>query len=175
MNRDRDDFGGDEQYPGRLIIVEGIDGSGKTTQLDLLHNWLRSQGYLVVSTEWNSAPVVKGMTRRGKRHRLLTPMSFSLIHAADFASRVHTQILPALRAGAVVLADRYIYTAFARDGVRGVSPAWVRRLYSFAVEPTVALYFALPLDEALRRITRSRLTIKYYEAGLDLGLDDDRH
>ena len=162
-----------EDVPGCLIIVEGIDGSGKTTQLDLLHKWLRSQGYLVVSTEWNSSPVVKGTTRRGKRRRLLTPMSFSLIHAADFASRVHTQILPALRAGAVVLADRYVYTAFARDGVRGVSPAWLRRLYSFAVEQTVAFYFAVPLDEALRRITQSRLTIKHYEAGLDLGLDND--
>ena len=90
--------------PGKLFIVEGIDGSGKSTQLDLLHKWLVSQGYLVVATEWNSASIVKQTTRRGKKRRLLTPMSFSLIHSADFASRTYQQILPALRGGAVVLA-----------------------------------------------------------------------
>lgn len=159
--------------PGKLIIVEGIDGSGKSTQLDLLHKWLRSQGYLVVFTEWNSAPIVRGTTRRGKRQELLTPMSFSLIHAADFASRVYTQILPALKAGAVVLADRYVYTAFARDAVRGLDRAWLRHLYSFAVQPALAFYFDVPLDEAIRRITLSRAAIKYYEAGMDLRLSDD--
>ena len=91
--------------------MEGIDGSGKSTQIDLLHKWLVSQGYLVVFTEWNSSPIVRRTTRRGKRRRLLTPLSFSLIHACDFANRVNDQILPALRAGAVVLADRYVYTA----------------------------------------------------------------
>src|SRR6476620_6685507 len=99
------------KLPGKLFIVEGIDGSGKSTQLDLLHKWLVSQGYLVVATEWNSASIVKQTTRRGKKRRLLTPMSFSLIHSADFASRTYQQILPALRGGAVVLADRYVYTA----------------------------------------------------------------
>ena len=122
--------------PGKLFIVEGIDGSGKSTQLDLLHKWLVSQGYLVVATEWNSASIVKQTTRRGKKRRLLTPMSFSLIHSADFASRTYQQILPALRGGAVVLADRYVYTAFARDAVRGVNRDWLRELYSFAVQPS---------------------------------------
>lgn len=160
-------------YPGRLFIVEGIDGSGKSTQLDLLHKWLLSQGYLVVFTEWNSSPIVKATTRRGKNRRLLTPMSFSLIHAADFASRITTQIVPVLEAGAIVLADRYIYTAFARDAARGVSPRWLRRLYSFAVQPTLAFYFDVPLDEAIRRIVDSRAAIKYYEGGMDLGLSED--
>jgi dTMP kinase len=158
---------------GRLIVVEGIDGSGKSTQLDLLHKWLLSQGYLVVFTEWNSSPIVKSTTRRGKRRRLLTPMSFSLIHAADFASRVQAQVLPALQAGAVVLADRYVYTAFARDAVRGVSRQWLRDLYSFAVQPTVAFYFDVPLDEAVNRILSGRAQLQYYEAGLDLGLSED--
>jgi dTMP kinase len=159
--------------PGRLFIVEGIDGSGKSTQLDLLHKWLVSQGYLVVFTEWNSSPIVKATTRRGKKRRLLSPMSFSLIHAADFANRTHAQILPALEAGAVVLADRYVFTAFARDAVRGVSRAWVRRLYSFAVRPTAAFYFDVPLQEAIRRITEGRSSLKYYEAGLDMHLSPD--
>ena len=120
----------DVGFPGRLFIVEGIDGSGKSTQLDLLHKWLVSQGYLVVFTEWNSSPIVKATTRRGKKQRLLSPISFSLIHAADFANRIHAQILPALQAGAIVLADRYVYTAFARDAVRGVSRPWGRESFS---------------------------------------------
>jgi hypothetical protein len=122
-------------YSGRLFIVEGIDGSGKSTQLDLLRKWLVNLGYVVVFSEWNSSPIVKGITRRGKRKHLLTPTSFSLIHAADFANRTVSQILPALRAGAIVLADRYVYTAFARDAARGVNRAWLRRLYSFAPRP----------------------------------------
>lgn len=164
-----------QQLPpkGRLIIVEGIDGSGKSTQLDLLHKWLVGQGYLVVFSEWNSSRIVKRTTRRGKRLQLLSPMSFSLIHAADLAHRVHAQILPALEAGAIVLADRYIYTAFARDAVRGVSRPWLRRLYSFASPPSLAFYFDVPLQTAIRRILEGRPRLKYYEAGLDLGLSAD--
>src|SRR5438876_8362170 len=151
-------FPGD--LPGRLIIVEGIDGSGKSTQPDLLRKWLINQGYLVIFSEWNSSPIVKSTTRRGKRRQLLSPMSFCLIHAADFASRTYAQILPALQAGAIVLADRYVYTAFARDAVRGVNRSWLRRLYSFAVPPTVAFYFDVPLEEAVRRILVGRPDIK---------------
>jgi dTMP kinase len=159
--------------PGRLFIVEGIDGSGKSTQLDLLHKWLVSEGCLVVFTEWNSSPLVRRTTQRGKKEQLLTPLTFSLIHAADLADRMERQVLPALRAGAIVLADRYIYTAFARDGARGVDPKWVRKLYAFAVRPTVAFYFQVPLDEALRRILVGRPALKWYEAGMDLGLSPD--
>jgi dTMP kinase len=159
--------------PGRLFVVEGIDGSGKSTQLDLLHKWLVSQGYLVVFSEWNSSAIVKSTTKRGKKRHLLSPMSFSLIHAADFASRINGQILPALEAGAIVLADRYVYTAFARDAVRGVNREWIRKLYSFAVRPTLAFYFDVPLQEAISRISEGRPELKYYEAGLDIGLADD--
>jgi dTMP kinase len=162
-----------EELPGRLFIVEGIDGSGKSTQLDLLHKWLTSRGYLVVFSEWNSSAIVKGTTRRGKKRRLLSPVSFSLIHAADFASRVYSQIRPALQAGAIVLADRYVYTAFARDSARGISRSWLRDLYSFAVTPTRAFYFDVPLDVAVSRIMEGRPVVKYYEAGMDLGLSDD--
>ena len=159
--------------PGKLFIVEGIDGSGKSTQLDLLHKWLISEGHLVVFTEWNSSPLVRRTTARGKREQLLTPLTFSLIHAADLADRMEREVLPALKAGAIVLADRYIYTAFARDGARGVNTDWVRRLYSFAVRPTVAFYFKVPLEEALRRILVGRPQLKWYEAGMDLGLSPD--
>lgn len=159
--------------PGRLFIVEGIDGSGKSTQLDLVHKWLTTSGYCVAFSEWNSSPLVRKATKRGKKRQLLTPTTFSLMHAVDFAQRYQQQILPALKAGAIVLADRYIYTAFARDVARGVHPDWVREVYSFAAVPTVALYFRVPLEESLRRIISGRPTLKYYEAGLDLGLSDD--
>lgn len=159
--------------PGKLIIVEGIDGSGKSTQLDLLQKWLVSEGYLVAFSEWNSSSIVRSVTKRGKQKMLLTPLSFCLIHAADFSDRMQRQMLPALRAGAIVLADRYIYTAFARDVARGLDPAFVRGLYSFAITPTIALYFRVPLDESLKRITTGRPELKYYEAGLDLGLSAD--
>ncbi|MGZ4127837.1 MAG: dTMP kinase [Actinomycetota bacterium] len=162
-----------KELPGKLFVVEGIDGSGKSTQLDLLHKWLVSQGYLVLFSEWNSSPIVKTTTKRGKKRHLLSPVSFSLIHAADFANRTHAQILPALQTGAIVLADRYVYTAFARDAVRGMSKDWLRRLYSFAVKPTLAFYYDVPLDEAVSRIMEGRPALKFYEAGLDLDLSDD--
>ncbi|MEM1165773.1 MAG: thymidylate kinase [Planctomycetota bacterium] len=165
--------GAPDQLPGKLFIVEGIDGSGKSTQLDLLRKWLTSQGYCVSFSEWNSSPLVKSTTSLGKRERLLTPLSFSLIHAADFADRLERTILPPLRAGAVVLADRYIYTAFARDAARGVDPEFVRRVYRFAPKPTAAFYFKVPLAEALDRILSGRPELKYYEAGMDLGLSED--
>ncbi len=159
--------------PGKLFIVEGIDGSGKSTQLDLLRKWLIGQGYLVAFSEWNSSPLVKATTKKGKKKRMLTSASFSLIHAADLADRTERQILPALKAGAIVLADRYIYTAFGRDVARGIPPAWVRKVYAFAVRPTVAFYFRVPLEESLKRILDGRPQLKYYEAGLDIGLSDD--
>ncbi len=160
-------------YPGKLIIVEGIDGSGKSTQLDLLHKWLLSENYLVAFSEWNSSPIVKRITKRGKKDKMLTPLSFSLIHAADFMDRLERQIVPALEAGAIVLADRYVYTAFARDYARGVSREWVREVYANAVQPTLPIYFRVPLDESLKRILVGRPELKYYEAGLDLHLASD--
>jgi dTMP kinase len=164
---------GKHRFPGRLFIVEGIDGSGKSTQLMLLKKWLESEGYVVYFSEWNSSPLVHEVTKRGKKKKMLTPMTFSLIHATDFADRTEHHIIPPLKASAVVLADRYVYTAFARDVVRGVSPKWVRELYAFAVKPTVAFYFRTPLDIAMKRILGGRDAIKYYEAGMDLDLSDD--
>jgi dTMP kinase len=153
---------GKHDFAGRLFVVEGIDGSGKSTQLSLLHRWLESEGHPVVSSEWNSSPLVKKVTRRGKKKKLLTPMTFSLIHATDFADRTEHQIVPPLKAGSVVLADRYMYTAFARDATRGVNREWVRELYGFAVKPTVAFYFRVPLDEAMRRHRSGRAELKFY-------------
>ncbi|NDC39685.1 MAG: thymidylate kinase, partial [Proteobacteria bacterium] len=114
--------------PGRLIAVEGLDGSGKSTQIALLRRWLELEDYKVFFTEWNSSTVVKKVTKKGKEERSLTSTTFSLIHCTDFADRYERQILPLLRAGYLVLADRYVFTAFARDAVRGCDREWLRQL-----------------------------------------------
>jgi dTMP kinase len=161
-------------YPGKLIIVEGIDGSGKSTQLLLLHKWLESKGHKVFFTEWNSSDLVKDTTKRGKKTKSLTPTTFSLLHATDFASRLYHQILPPLKAGMLVLADRYMYTAFARDAVRGVSREWIRKLYAFAIKPDMAFYFKVPIEVAISRLVGgTRGQFKYYEAGMDMNLSPD--
>ncbi len=164
---------GSHNYPGRLFVVEGVDGSGKSTQIALLRQWLISEGYTVFFSEWNSSPLVKKTTSKGKKKQLLTPTTFSLIHATDFADRTEHDIIAPLKAGAIVLADRYIYTAFARDVARNVDRQWVRELYQFAVKPTVAFYYRVPLEVSLGRILTGRNELKYYEAGMDLGLSSD--
>lgn len=158
---------------GKLIVVEGIDGSGKSTQISLLSHWFRSQGYAVAFSEWNSSPLVRETTRRGKKKEMFTPTTFSLIHATDFADRMERYVLPLMKAGAIVCADRYAFTAFARDVARGVSRRWVRNLYSFATRPNLSFYFRVPLDVAIGRILGGRDAIKYYEAGMDMGLSRD--
>jgi dTMP kinase len=156
-------------FPGKLIVVEGIDGSGKTTQLSLLAKWLTASGRRVFVTEWNSSALVKAATKSGKKKNALTPMTFSLLHATDFADRLLYKIVPPLKAGMIVLADRYAYTAFARDVARGVDRQWVRDLYSFAVKPDLAVYFRVPIDVSLDRLLARRVKLKFYEAGLDMG------
>ena len=160
-------------YNGRLIIVEGCDGSGKSTQIYLLKRWLEQLNYSVFFTEWNSSELIKKSTKKAKKKNLLTPTTFCLIHASDFADRYEKFILPHLRAGYLVLADRYIYTAFARDAARGCDPEWVRNLYDFALRPDIAFYFQAPLDTSVSRILSGRAELKYHEAGMDLGLSND--
>lgn len=159
---------------GKLIVVEGIDGSGKSTQIDLLYKWLQSRGKAVYFSEWNSSQLVKSTTRLAKKEHMFTPTTFSLLQSTDFAERWENLILPMLKAGVIVLADRFAFTAFARDVARGVDPLWVRNLYSFAPQPDIVLYFRVPLDVAVDRITSSRAKIKFYEAGMDLGLSDNK-
>lgn len=161
------------QLPGKLIAVEGLDGSGKSTQMYLLKRWLELRGLKVYFTEWNSSVIVKKATSKGKKRQLLTPTTFSLIHCTDFADRYERQILPLLKAGYLVLCDRYVYTAFARDAVRGCSRSWLRNLYGFARHPDLTLFFDTPLPIALGRILSGRPQLKYHEAGMDLGLSSD--
>lgn len=156
---------------GVLIAVEGIDGSGKTTHVGLLRQWLEEIGEKVFLTVWNSSDVVRATTRRGKKQNLLTPTTFSLLHATDFADRYERMIDPHLAAGYIVLADRYAFTGRTRDAARGVSPKWVENLYSFARRPDLTFYIRVSPRTALRRVLTSRGTLGFYEAGMDLGLD----
>ncbi len=160
-------------FPGRLLVFEGLDGSGKSTQAALLGKWLQARGYRVFFTEWNSSELVSKTIRRGKKKNLLTATTFSLLHATDFADRFERRILPPLRAGYLVVSDRYAYTAFARDAARGCAPEWVRSIYAFAPQPDRVFYFRVPVQVTLKRKIASRQKINYYEAGMDLGLSDD--
>ena len=131
-------------YRGKLIVVEGIDGSGKSTQINLLYKWLSGHKKAVYFSEWNSSELVKSTTRLGKNEKMFTPTTFSLLQATDFADRWENILLPLLKAGVIVLADRYAFTGFARDVARGVDRDWVRNLYSFAPQPDLVMYFQVP-------------------------------
>lgn len=160
-------------FPGRLVAVEGLDGSGKSTQIYLLKRWLELRGLKVFFSEWNSSELVKSATSKGKKMTLLTPTTFSLIHATDFADRYERQLVPLLRAGYLVLCDRYIFTAFARDVVRTCPTDWVRGLYSFAALPDMTFFFRADLEVSLNRILDGRPELKYFEAGMDMGFSVD--
>lgn len=160
------------ELPGTLIVVEGVDGSGKSTQISLLRDWLDATVQGVIFTEWNSSRLISETTKKAKKKNLLTPRTFSLLHAVDFADRLEQVIVPALKAGFVVLADRYVYTAFARDVARGVNKNWVRNMYGFAIKPDLAFYFYVSTDVSLSRICTNRAP-KFYEAGMDLNLSND--
>jgi dTMP kinase len=160
---------------GKLIVVEGIDGSGKSIQLHLLEKWLLHLGMLVFSTEWNSSAIVREITSKGKKRALLTPTTFSLLHATDFADRYERGVLPLLHAGYFVLADRYVFTAYARDAVRGCDPRWLRRVYGFAAKPDAVFYYHVPVEVGVKRILAARTKLKYYEAGMDLNLSNNEY
>ncbi|MEJ5283917.1 MAG: dTMP kinase [Brevinematales bacterium] len=160
-------------FSGRLIAVEGIDGSGKSTQIYLLKKWLESEGYSVFFTEWNSSNLVKDTIKRGKRENLLTPLTFSILHATDFADRYIHLIIPPLKAGMIVLCDRYFYTALARDTARGVPFDWVKDVYGFAIEPDLTFYFKVDVETSLKRLKSSKRKIKFHEAGMDLNISEN--
>lgn len=158
---------------GVLIAVEGLDGSGKSTQAHLLVEWLRSLGAPVHHTEWNSSPLVASSTKKAKKQKRLKPETFHLIHAADFADRYERQIQPLIEVGGIVVCDRYKFTALARDGARGIDTDRIEKCYSFARDPDLTLYFKVSPDVSLSRISKGRSQLKYYEAGMDMNLSED--
>ena len=159
-------------YNGALVVIEGTDASGKSTQIDLLKRHLEAQGYGVVVSEWKSSELIASVIDEAKERNLFNANTFSLMYASDFAFRLENQVLPSLEAGFIVLMDRYTYTAYARDVVRGVKPAWVRKLYNYAPAPDMTFYIDIPVDTILKRIIASK-NFDYYEAGRDIGLSTD--
>ncbi len=161
-----------EATRGLLIAFEGPDGSGKTTQRKLLKKWLESRGDEVVSTRWASSPLVKPLLKVRKKIRALSTEEYSLLHAVDFRHRLETSILPALWAGKTVLADRYLFTALARDAARGLELDWLLHAYSPLLWPDLVIYFAMTPEDSRRRIASTR-SPRYYQAGQDVtGIED---
>jgi dTMP kinase len=161
-----------EKSRGLLIAFEGPDGSGKTTQRKLLKRWLESENHKVVSTRWASSALVKPMLKARKKIRTLSIEEYSLLHAVDFRHRVENSILPALWSGKTVLADRYLFTALARDAARGLDLDWLLNAYSPLLWPDLVIYFSMTPEASRRRIASTRAP-RFYEAGQDLtGLED---
>lgn len=161
-----------EQTRGLLIAFEGPDGSGKTTQLKLLKRWLESENHDVVATRWASSPIVKPLLKARKKIRALSTEEYSLLHAVDFRHRLESTILPALWSGKTVLADRYLFTALARDAARGLDLDWLLHAYSPLLWPDLVIYFSMTAEDSQRRVASTR-TPRYYESGQDVtGIDD---
>ncbi|RKZ29445.1 dTMP kinase [bacterium] len=162
------------KHNGLLVVFEGLDGAGKSTQVERLKKHLKDAGYSVVVTSWNSSKYISRATKRAKRAQLLTPNAFSALHATDFFYRLENIIAPSLAAGKIVIADRYAYTAVARGRARGIDTDWVNNVYSLAIEPDIAFLCDVPVDIALERVTKKNGNPpKYYEAGMDVSGEAD--
>jgi dTMP kinase len=165
--REREDL-----LPGRLIVIEGTDSVGRSTQLRLLRPWLESSGYAVIDTEMTGSELVGAGLKQAKEGHTLGPITLNLFYATDFVDRFERQILPALRAGFIVLTDRYIYSLIARALVRGADPLWIRSLYGLALKPDAIFYLKITLDDLIPRVLQ-RGGFDYWESGMDMRLGDD--
>src|SRR5919109_4724082 len=161
-----------EGYPGKLIAIEGTDGVGRTTQIQLLREWLEVKGYGVVETGWTRSPLMQPTIELAKSSNTLNKLTFVLLYATDFADRLEKEIIPALKAGFVVLTDRYIFTALARAGVRGIDRAWLRSLYGFAIAPHLVFYLNIDVKNLIQRVLETR-GMDFWESGMDLKTGDD--
>jgi dTMP kinase len=159
-------------YPGKLIAIEGTDGVGRSTQIQLLREWLEVKGYGVVETGWTRSPLMQPTIELAKSSNTLNKLTFVLLYATDFADRLEKEIIPALKAGFVVLSDRYIFTALARAGVRGIDRAWLRTLYGFAIAPHLVFYLNIDVKNLIQRVLATR-GMDFWESGMDLKTGDD--
>jgi dTMP kinase len=159
-------------YPGKLIAIEGTDGVGRSTQIAMLREWLEVQGYGVIETGWTRSELMSPTIDLAKSSNTLNKLTFVLLYATDFADRLEKEIIPALKAGFIVLSDRYIFTALARAGVRGVDRTWIRNLYGFGIAPHLVFYLRIDEKTLIRRVLQSR-GMDYWESGMDLKLGDD--
>jgi len=157
---------------GRLLVIEGTDGVGRSTQVELLTQWLKVSGYGVVTTGWTRSKLMRKAIDYAKSGNMLDRMTFSLLYATDFADRLENQILPALKSGFIVLADRYVYTAWARDAIREPNLKWIKELYGFAPIPDLVCYLRIDVDNLLPRVIETG-GMDYWESGMDLHLADN--
>ncbi len=162
----------DDLLPGRLIVIEGPDGVGRTSQLQLLRPWLESSGYAVVDTEMTGSDLAGEGLKQAKEGNTLGPITMNLFYATDFVDRFESQILPALRAGFIVLTDRYIYSLMARALVRGADPRWVRSIYGLALKPDVVFFLGASLEDLVPRVLQGG-GFDYWESGMDMHLGSD--
>ncbi len=160
------------QVKGKLIVIEGTDGVGRSTQVALLKNWLEVKGYAVVETGWARSNLMHKSIEAAKSGNTLDRMTFTMLYATDFADRFEKQIVPALKSGHIVLADRYVYTAFVRDAVRHPDERWIRELFSFALVPDLVIYLKIDIESLVPRAIESG-GMNYWEAGMDLHMGQD--
>lgn len=162
-----------EQLAGRLIVVEGADGSGRSTQIAMLVEWLEGSGHATVQVGLKRSTLVSEELERAQEGNILSRTTLSLFYATDFADQIENIILPGLKAGFIVLADRYIYTLMARDMVRGMDEAWLKNLYGIALEPDAVFYLNVPPEELVQRSFAKNTALDYWESGMDQGLSRD--
>ena len=162
-----------EQLAGKLIVVEGADGSGRSTQIEMLVEWMEGSGHATVQVGLKRSTLVSEELEQAQQGNILSRTTLSLFYATDFADQLENIILPALKAGFVVLSDRYIYTLMARDMVRGMDEAWLKNLYGVALEPDVVFYLNVPPEELVLRTFAKNASLDYWESGMDLGLSRD--
>ena len=162
-----------QRLAGRLIVVEGADGSGRSTQIAMLVEWLEGSGHATVQVGLKRSTLVSEELERAQQGNILSRTTLSLFYATDFADQLENIILPALKAGFVVLADRYIYTLMARDMVRGMDEAWLKNLYGIAIEPDAVFYLNVEPEELVQRSFAKNASLDYWESGMDLGLSRD--
>ena len=162
-----------DRVAGRLIVVEGADGSGRSTQIAMLVQWLEGCGHATTQVGLKRSSLVSEELEQAQQGNILSRTTFSLFYATDFADQLENIILPALKAGFIVLADRYIYTLMARDMVRGMDEAWLKNLYGIALEPDAVFYLNVPPEELVQRSFAKNTALDYWESGMDLGLSRD--
>src|SRR5918999_1664762 len=158
---------------GKLIVIEGPDASGRTSQISIIQPWLEADGHAVITTGLRRSELIGEGILEAKRNFVLGRRTLSLFYAADFADQLENKIIPALRAGYIVLADRYIYTLMARDAVRGISRRWSHNLFGFAVKPDLVYYLDVDPNELVHRVFQKNSSLDYYESGADLRLSED--
>lgn len=161
-----------ENFPGKLIVLEGSDGVGRSTQTQLLRSWLEDEGFAVSDTGLRRSEMTQRGLEEAKKGHTLSRITMSLFYATDFADRLENQIIPALQAGFVVLSDRYFYSIMARDIVRGADQEWARKLYGFALKPDLVLYLKAEVSDLVTRLIHGR-GLNYWEAGMDLRPSDN--